>query len=339
MSYTIDVYRRNVPAQRDFISFAAYVTMFPQLIAGPIVRYIEVAKELEDRRGTLAQFASGAETFTLGLCYKVLIANNVGILWERMKAVPSNELTLLSAWLGILAFSLQIYFDFSGYSLMAIGLGRILGFEYPQNFNYPYISQSISEFWRRWHMTLGNWFREYVYIPLGGNRKGTWNTLRNLAIVWILTGIWHGASWNFLLWGCYYGVIIILERVAIGGVLLKVPRFLRHLYTLMIVAVGWVIFETADPGWGVGYLRALLGGTGFGLQDFYFRYEALSFGFVLFLGVILATDLPEKVLQWLSEHVPTASGWLRLVLMSGGLILSLAYIVDSGYNPFLYLRF
>ncbi|MCL2498497.1 MAG: MBOAT family protein, partial [Symbiobacteriaceae bacterium] len=339
MSYSIDVYRNQVATQKNFISFAAFVTMFPQLIAGPIVRYIEVAKELQEREESVPLFAQGVEKFVLGLGYKVLLANTCGELWVRFKALPTTSLSALSAWLGIIAYALQIYFDFAGYSQMAIGMGEMLGFKFPQNFNYPYVSQSITEFWRRWHMTLGTWFREYVYIPLGGNRRGLKITLRNLAVVWLLTGIWHGASWNFLLWGCYYGLIIILERVGLGALLEKLPRALRHIYTLFLVLLGWVLFEAENLAWGRGFLAALFGVQGLGWGDHLFRYEALSYGTILLISMLVATELPEKLLAKVAHRLPRSTYWLRFGVTALGLGLSLAYIIDSSYNPFLYFRF
>ena len=339
MSYTIDVYRREVPAQASFIDFATFVTMFPQLIAGPIVRYIEVQKELAEREVSIDKFAKGVEFFVLGLAHKVLLANAVGSLWSRLKLLPPEQLGVGTAWLGILCYTLQIYFDFGGYSLMAIGCGKMLGFEFPKNFDYPYISRSVAEFWRRWHMTLGSWFREYVYIPLGGNRGGTAKTIRNLAIVWLLTGIWHGASWNFILWGCYYGLILILERFVYGKALAKLPALVQHGYTMLLVMVGWVLFEATDLSWGAQYLRAMFGANGTALVDGRFLYELSSFGAVILLAIAMATPYPEKLLLWLQKRYVRLVSALRLVLIFGAFWLSIAYIIDSSYNPFLYFRF
>ena len=246
MSYTIDLYMGNVKVQKNPISFAAFVTLFPQIVAGPIVRYDDVAKELDDRTITIDLIYDGIIRFIIGLSKKVLIANSIGALWTAVKSTDISQVSVVSSWLGILAFTFQIYFDFSGYSDMAIGLGKMMGFHFPENFNYPYLSKSISEFWRRWHITLGSWFKSYVYFPLGGNRKGMPRTIMNLAITWFLTGVWHGASWNFILWGSLYGVVIILEKLFLGKWLQKIPAVFCHIYTMLLVILGWVLFDTAD---------------------------------------------------------------------------------------------
>ena len=242
MSYTIDVYRGEAPVQKNLITFGAYVSLFPQLIAGPIIRYKDVAEQLKKRKESLPLFCQGLVRFMVGLGKKVLIANQIGMLWDEVAALDASSLTTATAWLGVLAFTLQIYFDFSGYSDMAIGLGAMFGFHFPENFNYPYESKSITEFWRRWHISLGTWFREYVYIPLGGNRKGMGRQMVNLAVVWFLTGLWHGAFGNFILWGLYYGVFLVLEKLMWQRVLKKIPAWLGHLYTMFFVMVGWSIF-------------------------------------------------------------------------------------------------
>ncbi|MDE6746714.1 MAG: MBOAT family protein, partial [Oscillospiraceae bacterium] len=231
MSYTIDLYLRNIKVQKSFVSFSSYVTLFPQIVAGPIVRYEDVAAELDERTVNINKISEGICKFVKGLAKKVLLANNIGIIWTQIKAMDYGEISAATAWIGILAFTFQIYFDFSGYSDMAVGLGKMLGFNFPKNFDHPYLSKSVSEFWRRWHITLGTWFREYVYIPLGGNRKGKGKTIRNLLIVWGLTGLWHGASWNFILWGLYFGVLIVIERLGWGNVLKKLPAAVSMLYT------------------------------------------------------------------------------------------------------------
>ena len=246
MSYTIDLYLGNVKVQKNPISFAAFVTLFPQIVAGPIVRYDDVAKELDDRSITIDLIYDGIIKFIIGLSKKVLIANSIGALWTSIKATDIANVSVVSSWLGILAFTFQIYFDFSGYSDMAVGLGKMMGFNFPKNFDYPYLSKSISEFWRRWHITLGAWFKSYVYIPLGGNRKGMARTIFNLAVTWFLTGVWHGASWNFILWGTLYGVVIILEKLFLGKLLDKIPDIFGHIYTMLLVILGWVLFDTAD---------------------------------------------------------------------------------------------
>ena len=333
MSYTIDVYRGDAPVQRDIVAFGAYVSMFPQLIAGPIVRYQDVALQMQHRKHDVYQFAQGVQRFVSGLCKKVLLANNIGLVWEQVSR--SGQLSTLSAWLGIAAFAFQIYFDFSGYSDMAIGLGRMLGFSFPMNFDYPYTSQSVSEFWRRWHMTLGTWFREYVYIPLGGNRKGLRRTVCNLLVVWTLTGLWHGASWNFLLWGLYYGVLLILERLFLGRWLQRLPAALRHAYTMLCVLVGWVLFSFESlPAIG-RYLRAMCFGAP--LWDNLGVYSLYTNALLWIVLCICATPLMHRALNALSARRGGQVAVLGLYTVL--LICCIAYLVDATYNPFLYFRF
>jgi alginate O-acetyltransferase complex protein AlgI len=243
MSYVIDVYLNKVRVQRSIISFGTYITMFPQLIAGPIVKYGDIEDQLDGRKESIGLFGEGVEIFIRGLGKKVLLANSIGMLWSTVKATPFHELTVLAAWLGIIAFTFQIYFDFSGYSDMAIGLGKMFGFDLMKNFDYPYISKSVTEFWRRWHISLSSWFREYVYIPLGGNRRGSINQYRNIIIVWFLTGLWHGANWNFILWGLYFGLFLILEKLFLLKWFKNKPGIMQHAYTLLVVIIGWVLFE------------------------------------------------------------------------------------------------
>ena len=246
MSYTIDVYRGDAKVQNNIISFGAYVSLFPQLIAGPIVRYQTIADQIDERTHSFDKFGEGVKRFVCGLGKKVLLANNIGLLWNTISG--SSELSVVSAWLGIVAFAFQIYFDFSGYSDMAIGLGKMFGFDFLENFDHPYCSKSVTEFWRRWHISMGTWFRDYVYIPLGGNRKGLAIQLRNIAIVWLLTGFWHGASWNYVLWGVYFGLLLILEKFFLMDKLKKIPACIGHIYALLCVAVGWVLFAFEDIG-------------------------------------------------------------------------------------------
>ena len=248
MSYTIDVYRQDAPVQKNIITFGTFVTLFPQLIAGPIIQYKSVAEQLMHREEGLGKFVSGVERFSVGLAKKVLLANAIGSMWDAFLAMSGEELTVVGAWLGLAAYAFQIYFDFSGYSDMAVGLGRMIGFEFMENFNYPYISKSIVEFWKRWHISLTNWFREYLYFPLGGSRcsRGKW--IRNILIVWVLTGIWHGAGWNFLLWGLYYAVWMLAERLFLGKYLEKLPAAVQHVYTMVIVLIGWCLFAVEDMG-------------------------------------------------------------------------------------------
>ena len=260
MSYTIDVYRQSAPVQRNVITFGAYVTLFPQLIAGPIIQYKTVAEQLVSRTENLEKFVSGVRRFTVGLAKKVLLANAIGELWDQ--ALASQSLTVAGAWLGLAAYAFQIYFDFSGYSDMAIGLGRMFGFHFEENFNYPYLSKSVTEFWRRWHMSLSGWFRDYVYIPLGGSRAGTAKQVRNILLVWTLTGLWHGAAWNFLLWGLYFGVLLLGEKFWWGKALERAPSPLRHLYAMVIVVLGWVLFRCEGLSAVGSYLGAMFGLSG-----------------------------------------------------------------------------
>ncbi len=337
MSYTIDVYRNDAPVQKRFVPFAAYVTVFPQLIAGPIVKYREIAEQLADRKSSVSQCAEGVKRFIAGLAKKVLIANNIGRLWDYAKELPAGEMSVAMAWLGITAFAFQIYFDFSGYSDMAIGLGKLLGFEFPENFNYPYTSRSVTEFWRRWHISLSTWFREYLYIPLGGNRHGKFKTYRNLFIVWALTGFWHGAGWNFLLWGVYFAVILMAEKAFMLKALDRTARPVGHAYTLILVWIGWVLFALEDLAGTGSYLSVMLGFTGNGFIDGKTIYYLLSFGPVLLTAAIGSTALPARICRHIERHpgLKTAVPVGCILL----LVLCTAYLVDSTYNPFLYFRF
>lgn len=335
MSYTIDVYRQDAPVQRNMVKFGTFVTMFPQLIAGPIVQYKTVARELDHRTNTSEDFALGARRFTVGLAKKVLLANAIGALWEECLAAQSaGTLTLAGGWMGLFAFGFQIYFDFSGYSDMAIGLGQIFGFHFNENFNYPYLSASVSEFWRRWHMSLTGWFRDYLYIPLGGNRGGAVKTLRNIFIVWFCTGFWHGASWNFVLWGMYFFVWLMLEKYLFREVLKKTPAAVKHFYTLAVVFVGWGIFAIEDLHLCGGYLASCLGGAPIwsAVDGYRLRSYALTFLVLILASTTLGRD------TW--ERLPAkAQQVLTPVLMALGLIVCTAYLVDGSYNPFLYFRF
>ena len=335
MSYTIDVYRKDAPVQRSVVDFGTFVTMFPQLIAGPIVQYKTVAAELVRRVHSSENFAVGARRFCVGLAKKVLLANSIGALWDEcLAAQGAGTLTVLGGWLGLIAYGFQIYFDFSGYSDMAIGLGRMLGFRFEENFRYPYQASSVTEFWRRWHMSLTGWFRDYLYIPLGGNRGGTAKTVRNILIVWFCTGFWHGASWNFVLWGLYFAAWLILEKYVLRGVLGRTPLAVKHLYTLIVVFVGWGLFAMTDLSVCGGYLAACFGNAPlWSAADGYTLHNYA----VTFLALILAST------------TLGAKGWAKLslgqrkvltpVLMALSLLLSTAYLVDGSYNPFLYFRF
>ncbi len=342
MSYTIDVYKGATTAQRNWMKYGTYVSMFPQLIAGPIVQYKTIAEQLESRRETTDDFVEGIHRFMIGAGKKVLLANNIGVLWDTVSAMPAGTLPAATAWLGALAYTFQIYFDFSGYSDMAIGLGKMFGFHFLENFNYPYISQSITEFWRRWHISLSSWFREYVYIPLGGNRKGVAKQVRNIAVVWLLTGIWHGASWNFVLWGVYYGVLLLLEKFVFAGVLQKLPKICRSVYTLFFVIIGWIIFAFDNMSTGLQYLKIMFTGSGCGFADSNTVYLLYNYAILFVILILGSTQLPKKAAGWCLQKLGEAS-WImvaaRIVFYAGIFLLTVAYLVDASYNPFLYFRF
>lgn len=338
MSYTIDLYLRNIKVQKSFLNFASYVSLFPQIVAGPIVRYEDVANELESRTVNIAKISAGIGLFVKGLAKKVLLANNIGMVWTQIKAMDYSTISVATAWLGIIAFAFQIYFDFSGYSDMATGLGKMLGFEFPKNFDHPYISKSISEFWRRWHITLGSWFRSYVYIPLGGNRNGNFKTYRNLFITWALTGLWHGASWNFILWGLFFGVLIIIERLGFGKILEKLPSAVSMLYTFVMVLFGWVLFDT-DTLADAGRYYAAMFGAGGSLVDSYARYTIASNAVMLVLCILISGGLGSRLISFCEEKNKRASAVAGVAVKIGGLLICTAYLVGATYNPFLYFRF
>lgn len=342
LSYVIDLYRGQVEVQKSFVAFGAYVSLFPQLIAGPIVRMKTVSDELAERRETVDEFAEGVRRFVTGLGKKVLLANGVGLIFTQVSQMDPASLSVLTAWIGALAFTFQIYFDFSGYSDMAIGLGRMLGFHFLENFNYPYQSKSITEFWRRWHISLSTWFKEYVYIPLGGNRSGLKKQIRNILIVWMLTGFWHGASWNFLVWGVYFGVLLILEKMFLGRVLEQLPAVAAHAYTMLLVIVSWVIFAFDSMGTGLSFLKAMLGGNGMGLWDGPGLYLLSSNWLLFVLLAVGSTELPKRAAVWIQGRLKGAEV-LQCVTGNGFLLgiffLCVAYLVSSSYNPFLYFRF
>ncbi len=330
MSYTIDVYRGDAEVQRDPVRFGAYVSMFPQLIAGPIVRYRDVAERLNRRTETVAGFASGVGLFILGLGKKVLLANQMGAMWDCLRAQPGT----LCAWAGMFAYTLQIYFDFSGYSDMAIGLGRMFGFEFLKNFDYPYISRSVTEFWRRWHISLGTWFREYVYIPLGGNRRGIRRQLVNLLIVWMLTGLWHGASWNFVLWGLYYALLLILEKLFLLRALERVPPVLRHVPVLLAVSLGWMLFYFEDLsllGAFLARLFTLAPASAAGLN------RMLAYLPVFLIGAVGATPLAKVLYERVKDR--KAVGYGSILVLGALLLLCVAALATQSYNPFIYFRF
>ena len=347
MSYTIDLYRRNIKVQKSAVSFMAFVTLFPQIVAGPIVRYEDVQNELDNRSVTEKMLGDGISRFITGLGKKVLSANNIGMLWTQVKGMDYGELSAVTAWLGILAFTFQIYFDFSGYSDMAIGLGKMMGFNFPENFNYPYMSHSISEFWRRWHITLGAWFRSYIYIPLGGNRKGLPRTIINLLIVWAVTGIWHGASWNFMLWGVYFGVLIIIERLFMGKVLEKIPSFFSWLYTFVLVVFGWVMFEAVDTsivnigemfGQMFTYIGAMFGANGT-VMDNTATFAIVNYGVMFAVCILGSSDMFKNAAEYIRKKAPEWVQYGFPVAQTAVMLASIAYITTSSYNPFLYFNF
>lgn len=339
MSYTIDVYRKEAPVQKNIISFGSYVVLFPQLIAGPIVRYQTIADQLNHRVHSVEKINYGIRRFMVGLGKKVLLANNIGMLWTTVSAYGGDNLTTFTAWLGVFAFTFQIYFDFSGYSDMAIGLGEMLGFHFLENFNYPYLAESITEFWRRWHISLGTWFKEYVYIPLGGNRKGKARQILNICVVWFLTGMWHGADWNFILWGVYFGVLLIFEKTFFLKVLKKIPAFFRHLYALIFVIGGWAIFAYPDVRHGHEFVKALFGQGRAGFINQNGLYLLSQYAVMFVIVIIASTNLPAK----LGKKVIAKEGCLRMVGECLFILLvflaSLAFLVNASYNPFLYFRF
>lgn len=352
MSYTFDVYLGHTRASRNLIDFACYVTMFPQLVAGPIVRYTDIAVELKHRDLSLERFSYGAERFIIGLAKKVLIANVVARPVDDIFALANGDLTCGLAWLAMIGYSLQIYFDFSGYSDMAIGLGHMFGFKFMENFNYPYISRSITEFWRRWHISLSTWFRDYLYIPLGGNRRGPARTYFNLFLVFFLCGLWHGASWNFVVWGIWHGVFLVIERVWLGKVLGRVWRPLSHLYTFLVFIVGWVFFRAGDFGQALAFLQAMVGlGHGEGLAYNVFLYlnnQVILFGA---LGILGSAPLWPWLQRWFAKGLEAPRPALRTRMLHGGwtvfelcwiallMIASCASLATNTYNPFIYFRF
>lgn len=334
LSYSIDIYRGEAPAQRNIIDFGAYISFFPHLVAGPIVRYEDLAEQLHSRQETLEKFTSGSRRFMVGLFKKVLLANNLAMLADKVQYMGNPS--TLTAWLGILAFTFQIYLDFSGYSDMAIGLAGMFGFQIPENFRHPYVSHSVSEFWRRWHITLGTWFREYVYIPLGGNRCSTLKNVRNLAIVWVLTGIWHGASWNFAMWGAYYAVLIICEKLFLQKWLDKIPSFFQWLYSFLAAVIGWVFFSYLDIRKAFGVLGAMFGfAPG---ADKLGVYSLVTYAPLLVIAALCSSTLVGTLTERLRK-----SGTPGKVIWSIGFIclfiMSMTFLVDNSYNPFLYFRF
>lgn len=336
ISYGVDIYREDASVQKNFIAFGTYISLFPQLVAGPIVRYKDVARQLASRTHTVEQFSSGVQRFVIGLAKKILLANNIGKLWDIYSAMPADERSFIGAWLGILAFTLQIYFDFSGYSDMAIGLGRMIGFEFLENFNYPYIAKSVSEFWRRWHMSLGQWFRDYIYIPLGGNRCSLHRQILNLLVVWGLTGIWHGADWTFLLWGLYYAFFIILEKIFLLHILDRIHPLWSHAYTVLVVVFGWVLFQLNTVSECLMYWKNMIGIQGAGILSGVDLYYLKNYAILFILAILASTQLGAKCYRKLS---PRVQGMVAPLLILLAMIIATGYIIDASYSPFLYFRF
>jgi alginate O-acetyltransferase complex protein AlgI len=339
LSYDIDLYRGNTAVQRNPATFAAYVTFFPQLIAGPIVRYVDIARALEKRTHTVQDVAAGARRFVLGLGKKVMIANVLGELVELCKT--GGEKSVLAAWLYIAAYALHIYFDFSGYSDMAIGMGRMFGFHFLENFNYPYIAQSVTDFWRRWHISLSSWFRDYVYIPLGGNRVAAPRHVFNILVVWFLTGFWHGAGWNFIVWGLYFAALLLLEKFFLGKVLERLPRFLPHCYLALCVLVGWIFFDAHTLGDAVTRLGLMFGAGAKSLYGADSIYYLRSYLVPLVIAAVGCTPLPKRLLARVTARRAgvRALTVLEPLTVAALLFAVTAYLVDGSFNPFIYFRF
>ena len=335
LSYIIDVYREEAKGQKNILKLAMYISLFPQLIAGPIVRYTAIADQLENRNHTIEKFALGVRRFIIGLSKKVLIANVLGELVNIFLA--SNEMSVLYYWLYAISAMLQIYFDFSGYSDMAIGLGKMFGFDFLENFNYPYISKSITEFWRRWHMSLSGWFRDYVYIPLGGNRTSKIKWIRNILVVWLLTGLWHGAGWNFMIWGLYFGILLIIEKLFIGKYLEKIPKIFSHIYVLILVMISFIIFNGENISQILENIGGLVGAGNIPLVSQEGLYYLKSFDVTIIIGCISATPLSKKIVT--SDKIKKATNIIEPIFLIGIFLICTSYIIDGSFNPFLYFRF
>lgn len=342
MSYTIDVYRGTIKANKSFIDFATYVTLFPQLIAGPIVRYSEVQHELNNREVTISSFSIGVERFVIGLAKKMIIANNCAYLADAMFSLPNEEMNLLTTWLGVIAYNFQIYYDFSGYSDMAIGIGKMLGFNFPENFNFPYISKTIKEFWQRWHMTLSNWFKDYLYIPLGGNRKGNFRTYFNLTFVFFITGLWHGANWNFIIWGLFHGFFILLERLVLEKKLIKTP-IISHIYFIVVILFSWALFRSDNLSYAFNYMANMLTlntNINWEFINYYFTNEIkfvliLAFIFAIPINKFIQAKIPQKRTPVLNNALMVFKPFGLIVLF----IICCTYVASDTYNPFIYFRF
>ncbi|WP_304340534.1 MBOAT family O-acyltransferase [Metaclostridioides mangenotii] len=344
MSYVIDVYRKDGDVQRNIFDLALYISLFPQLVAGPIVRYQTVDEQINKRTYSSDKFAVGVNRFICGLAKKVILSNQLGMVADGVFATNIANLSIAESWLGIICYSLQIYFDFSGYSDMAIGLGKMFGFDFLENFNYPYISQSVSEFWRRWHISLGSWFRDYVYIPLGGSRVSKFNLYKNLFIVWFLTGFWHGASWNFIVWGLYYGILIALEKSFLEKLLYKLPKMLRHIYLLFIVIIGWVFFRANDIGQALEFIQVMFGINANPIVNANFKIYLIDYYYIVLAAIVLSTPIlktTKSLLLKINKDIlhSNVAYLLHGFLLTSYMLVVIIMLCSSSYNPFLYFRF
>lgn len=339
ISYEVDVYRGKVKVSKNLIEFMTYVFLFPQLIAGPIVRYESINKELKARKVSFEDFSYGVNRFVIGLFKKIVIANNIGELTNIL--TDSGEVSILLYWILGISYMLQIYFDFSGYSDIAIGIGRMIGFKFPENFNYPYIASSVTDFWRRWHITLSSWFRDYVYIPFGGNRVSTIKHIRNILIVWILTGLWHGASWNFIIWGLYFGIILIIEKYFLKNILNKLPKFIGSIYTLFIVMISFIIFSSEDLNSSFVVIKGLFSFNSIDLYNNFILYYIRSYGFIILFGLLFSTPLIKNIINKLKSNkiLSYIINVLEVILILIILLIITSMLIDNSYNPFLYFRF
>lgn len=342
MSYVIDVYRNDGKVQKNIFNLALYISMFPQLVAGPIVRYETIDNQITNRIHNIDKFNQGIERLTIGLFKKVIISNTVGELSALIYSLSNYQMSISVAWLGAIAYTLQVYFDFSGYSDMAIGLGKMLGFEFLENFNYPYISKSVSEFWRRWHISLGSWFRDYIYIPLGGNRVSNIKTYRNLTIVWLITGIWHGASWNFVEWGLYFGIFIMLERAFLQNILNKIPKVFSHIYLLIVVIFGWVLFSKPDLKSAIDYMKIMIGIGEYPFINGYTTFYLSQYWLSLTMAIILSTPIIKRTKQLIiksNKKIMTAIEIIKPLIYFILFFITTVYLVNSTFNPFIYFNF
>ncbi len=344
MSYVIDVYRKDTRVQKNIFDLALYISLFPQLVAGPIVRYQTVAEQITKRNHSIEKFADGVNRFVFGLSKKVILANQLALVADKVFATPTAQLSVLESWIGIICYTLQIYFDFSGYSDMAIGLGKMFGFDFLENFNYPYISQTASEFWRRWHISLGTWFKDYVYFPLGGNRASKPKIYRNLFVVWFLTGLWHGADWVFIIWGLYYGMLIALEKAFLQKLIYRLPELFRHIYLIFIVIIGWVLFRSSSINEAVNFIKIMIGLSSNELINNTFEIYINDSWYIIFLSILFSTPVFKKLWNLAEGNYKHLSKSrtvyaLHSLFLVGCMFITVVLLSSSSYNPFLYFRF